>query len=73
MLDGEYRTAADLYCELELRPFEAHARLRAAEQLRIEGRHADANEQLERALAFFRSVGAVRYVRRGEALLAASA
>jgi hypothetical protein len=72
-LDGEYRAAADLYAELELRPFEAHARLLAAEQLHAEGRHADASEQLERALAFFRSVVAVRYVRRGEVLLAASA
>jgi hypothetical protein len=50
-----------------------YARIRAAEQLHAEGRPADASEQLERALAFFRSVGAVRYVRRGEALLAASA
>jgi hypothetical protein len=58
---------------MELRPLEAHARLRAVEHLRAEGRHADADEQLERALTFWRSVGATRYVRRGEALLAATA
>jgi hypothetical protein len=34
------------------------------------GRRAEADEQLTRALGFFRSVGAARYVREGEALLA---
>ena len=48
-------------------------RLCAAEQLVSEGRRAEADEQLRPALAFYRSVGAKRYVREGEALLAASA
>jgi hypothetical protein len=52
---------------------EAYARLRAAEQLASEGRGVEAQPHLERALAFYRSVGASRYVRRGEALLPASA
>jgi hypothetical protein len=52
---------------------EAFFRLRAAEQLVDEGRRAEADEQLGRALAFYRSVCATRYVREGEALLAASA
>jgi class 3 adenylate cyclase/tetratricopeptide (TPR) repeat protein len=73
MLDCDYLAAAELYGQMALRPLEAHARLRAAEQLRAKGRHAEGGEQLERALAFFRSVAAVRYVRRGEALLAARA
>jgi tetratricopeptide (TPR) repeat protein len=73
LLDGDYLTAAEMYSEMGLRPLEAQARLQAAEHLRAEGRHAEANEQLECALAFFRSVGAVRYMRRGEALLSASA
>jgi class 3 adenylate cyclase/tetratricopeptide (TPR) repeat protein len=73
LLDGEYLAAAEMYGEMGLRPLEAHARLRAAEQLRAEGRPAEADEQLDRALAFWRSVGATRYVRRGEASLAASA
>ncbi len=73
LLEGEFVTAADAWGEMELLPLEAHARLRAAERFRAEGRHAEADEQLERALAFWRSVGATRYVRRGEMLLAASA
>jgi tetratricopeptide (TPR) repeat protein len=69
---GEYERAADLCAELSL-PDEAHARMRAAEQLAREGRRAEADGQLQRALAFWRSVGATRYVREGEALLAATA
>jgi hypothetical protein len=45
------------------------ARLRAAEQLS----GAAAQAQLEPALAFYRNVGATRYVRQAEALLPASA
>jgi hypothetical protein len=52
---------------------EAFFRLRAAEQLVAEGRRAEADEQLRPALAFYRGVGANRYVREGEALLAESA
>jgi class 3 adenylate cyclase/tetratricopeptide (TPR) repeat protein len=73
LLDGEYLAAAELSGEMGLRPLEAHARLRAAEQLRAEGRHAEADEHLQRALSFWRSVGATRYVRRSEALLTATA
>jgi class 3 adenylate cyclase len=47
--------------------------LRAARELVSAGRRAEADEQLRRALAFYRMVGATRYVREGEALLAASA
>ncbi len=52
---------------------EADARLWAAEQHAVAGRRAEANAELDRALAFYRSVGATRYIRQGEALLAASA
>jgi hypothetical protein len=48
---------------------EADARLCAAEKLVGEGRRTEADEQLQRALAFYRSVGATRYVREAEALL----
>ena len=41
---------------------EAHARLQSGEP-----------QQVERALEFFRSVGATRHIREAEALLAASA
>jgi hypothetical protein len=51
--------------------FEAEARFRAGEKLVAEGRRGDADEQLAKALAFFRSVGATRYIREAEALLSA--
>jgi class 3 adenylate cyclase/tetratricopeptide (TPR) repeat protein len=50
----------------------ALARLWAGEWLVEQGRHADAAAQLERALPFWRSVGAWRYLHRCEALLAAA-
>jgi thioredoxin-like negative regulator of GroEL len=73
LAEGKLSRAADLLGEMGARPDEAVARLRAADQLVTAGRRAEADEQLGRALAFFRSVGATRYVREGEALLAASA
>ena len=69
----DFRGAADLFEGMGVVSNEAFFRLRAAEQLVEEGRRAEADEQLRRALAFYRSVGATRYVREGEALLAASA
>ena len=59
--------------DIDFRPGEAYARLRVARQLVEEGRRAEADVQLQRSLAFWREVGATRYVREGEALLAASA
>jgi tetratricopeptide (TPR) repeat protein len=50
----------------------ATARLWAGEWLVEEGRHAEAAVQLELALPFWRSVGAWRYLRRCESLLAAA-
>jgi class 3 adenylate cyclase/tetratricopeptide (TPR) repeat protein len=50
----------------------ALARLWAGEWLVEQGRHADAAVQLGRALPFWRSVGARRYVSRCESLLAAA-
>jgi class 3 adenylate cyclase/tetratricopeptide (TPR) repeat protein len=70
---GDYPSAADGYGDLGYRAAEAAARLRAAGQLVREGRRAEADSQLQRALAFHRSVGATRYIREGEALLAKSA
>jgi class 3 adenylate cyclase/tetratricopeptide (TPR) repeat protein len=69
----DFRAAADILDEMGLVAHEAFFRLRAAEQLVAEGRQAEADEQLRPALAFYRGVGATRYVREGEALLAASA
>jgi len=70
---GEFVQAAEELGRIGYRPGEAYARLRAARKLVEEGRRAEADAELRRALAFWREVGAARYVREGEALLAASA
>jgi class 3 adenylate cyclase/tetratricopeptide (TPR) repeat protein len=61
-VSGDYVGAADLYLRIGSSPDEAYARLRSG----IES-------EVRRALEFYRSVGATRYIREGEALLAASA
>jgi tetratricopeptide (TPR) repeat protein len=70
---GEPTEAADIYERMGLQPDEALARLVAAQDFVGRGRRADADAQLRRALVFFRSVGARRYVRQAEELLAATA
>jgi class 3 adenylate cyclase/tetratricopeptide (TPR) repeat protein len=70
---GEHVSAADRLAELRTPPLEAAVRLRAAEHLVGGGRRAEADVQLQKALGFYRSVGATRYIREGEALLAATA
>ncbi|MDX6414106.1 MAG: hypothetical protein QOH23_1516 [Gaiellaceae bacterium] len=70
---GDLRAAAKVYDEMGAASAAAFYHLRAAEHLASEGRRAEADEQLRPALAFYRSVRATRYVREGEALLAASA
>jgi hypothetical protein len=60
IVGGDAATAADLLAEIGHRPAEAYARLRAG------------GEHIARALAFYQAVGATRYVREAEALLAAS-
>ena len=72
VLVREYETAAELFLEIGALNFEADARLRAAEKLVAGGRRPEANEQLGKALAFYRSVGATRYISEAEALLAAA-
>jgi len=58
----DFERAADLYGRMGSRPDEAYARLLSAKET-----------QVRRALDFYRSVGATRYVREAESLLAASA
>jgi tetratricopeptide (TPR) repeat protein len=70
---GAFEEAADVYAEIGSLPDEAYARLRAAEALVDAGRRAEADAQLQRALAFYRSVGATAYIREAESLFAASA
>jgi hypothetical protein len=73
VLDERWVDAADAYEEIGAMPFAAFAALRATRSLVAEGRRAEADRELRRALAFFRSVGGARYVREGESLFAASA
>ena len=73
LLNGNFEAAATVFHESGQLDDAAEARLRAAEKLVREGRRAEADLQLQEALAFYRSVGATRYVREAESLLAASA
>jgi class 3 adenylate cyclase/tetratricopeptide (TPR) repeat protein len=70
---GGFEEAADILAAIGAIPDEAFARLRAAEGLVHAGRRSEADDQLQRALAFYRSVGATAYIREGESLFAASA
>jgi hypothetical protein len=72
-LRRDFGAAAALFDRIGTRPEAARARLEAAKQLAAEGRRAEADEQLQRSLTFWRSVGATRYLREGEALLALTA
>jgi tetratricopeptide (TPR) repeat protein len=69
---GDLERAAALVSRLSA-PDAAEIRLRAAQELVSEGRRAEADRELTQALAFWRSVGATRYIREGEALLTATA
>jgi hypothetical protein len=60
ILAGEAARAADLLAEIGDRPAEAYARLRAG------------GEQVQRALDFYRSVGATRFIGEADSLLTAS-
>jgi class 3 adenylate cyclase/tetratricopeptide (TPR) repeat protein len=71
--EGDPVRAAELLAGIGDRTDEAYVRLRAAERLASEGRRGDADDQLEMALSFYRLVGATRYIREGEVLLAATA
>jgi tetratricopeptide (TPR) repeat protein len=70
---GDLPGAADALARGGVLTDEARTRLAAAERLAAAGWTAEAQAQLDQALAFFRSVGASLYVRRAERLLAADA
>jgi tetratricopeptide (TPR) repeat protein len=70
---GRYAEAADIWASMPFRPAEALARMRAAEALLEQGRRPEADEQLRRAVDFWRSVGATRYLGEAERLLRATA
>jgi tetratricopeptide (TPR) repeat protein len=69
---GEFVEAAESYERIGARSTEAWTRLLAAEALVGQGRRHEADEQLARALAFFRQARATPFVGRGETLLAAT-
>jgi class 3 adenylate cyclase len=66
---GEFTVAADLFARIGSRPDEALARLRAAEALTQAGNTSKARDELERALSFYREVGASASIRVAEAIL----
>jgi class 3 adenylate cyclase/tetratricopeptide (TPR) repeat protein len=72
MLDDNVLEAADAWA-LVSPADEATARVHAARVLAEQGRHADADIQLERGLAFFRAVGAKRIIELAEEPLRAAA
>jgi class 3 adenylate cyclase/tetratricopeptide (TPR) repeat protein len=72
LLAKRFEELADLLAELGSKEREPQVRLRAAEQLIAERRYAEAERQLRKALSFYRTVAATRYIRQAEALLSAS-
>jgi len=62
VLAGELRRAADILADIDVPAREAFYRL-----------HAGTAPDVRAALAFYRGVGATRYVHEGEAMLAATA
>ena len=70
---GDYAGAAAIFEGRDVVESAAFMHLRAAEQLIGAGVRAAADVHLREALAFYRSVGATRYVREAEALLRESA
>jgi class 3 adenylate cyclase len=69
---GNHSLAADLQAAMGSPTLEAFYRLAAAEALIAAGRRAEGEAELERALAFYRTVGATAYLQRAETLLTAS-
>ena len=65
---GDYLGTADVLAEAGTKVDEAEARLRAAEQLAAAGKRAEADEQRGLAAAFYRAVGATRYLEEAEAV-----
>jgi tetratricopeptide (TPR) repeat protein len=68
LVAGDFGRAAELLDEGGIAFAAADARRYAAEQLGRDGRRGDAEEQLEQALAFYRSVRATRCIRECQTL-----
>jgi tetratricopeptide (TPR) repeat protein len=72
-LDSDFRRAAEIYGGVDYRAWEAEIRLLGAEHHIEAGRTTEGAAELEKALDFYRSVGATFFVERGQALLAKAA
>jgi hypothetical protein len=72
-LDGKLERVANVLRGFGDLPREAEVRLRFAAVLVTAERGREADEQLDSALEFYRSVAATRYIREAEALVAATA
>ena len=68
--EGAFVQAARTYARIGSQPDEAAARLRAAEALFDAGRASEGRAELDLARAFFERVGAERYLREAERLVA---
>ena len=66
---GDSRGAADICAQMGAATEEARDRLILAHDLVEAGRQAEAEVELHRALGFYRSVGATRYIVEAEGLL----
>jgi class 3 adenylate cyclase/tetratricopeptide (TPR) repeat protein len=73
VLAGDLRAAADIFAAMPNPTFEAEVRLHAGERLADLGRREDAEAELRKALAFYRSVDARSHVRRIEERLGVTA
>jgi class 3 adenylate cyclase/tetratricopeptide (TPR) repeat protein len=73
ILQERFEDAAATFETIGSVPDEAEARLRAGQALFADGRRSEAAEQFERALVFYRGVGASRYTRLCQEALADTA
>ena len=73
LLGGSHADAAAAYAAIGARPEEARARLRTSTTLAANGNLDAAQEELERARAFYHEVGAEAYARAADSLVVAGA
>jgi class 3 adenylate cyclase/tetratricopeptide (TPR) repeat protein len=72
LIRREFAAAAEILDAMGAASVAASTRLWAAEWLVEQGRQAEATAHLERSIAFWRTVGARRYLQRSESLFAAA-
>ena len=71
-MERRYTDAADVLASIGVEHLQAQLRLLAAQRLAADGRRAEAWAELERARAFWTSVGATAYLREADDVLAAA-